>query len=352
MVLMQRYKNYVTRLQKLAKFACQFNNMDSKSCKNKSCVTPVGRYAPSPTGRMHLGNLFSALLSWLSVRSRNGRWVLRIEDLDPQRSKEEYAKLIEDDLHWLGLDWNEGGLSDRGPHGPYRQSLRGDIYRIYLDKIRATGYSYPCTCTRADIIATQAPHQSDGRIIYGGHCRPTSLPSFLPEHPTARHSTRLYVPDEEILFTDTVYGNQRVNLTHECGDFILQRADGAWAYQLAVVVDDALMGINEVVRGSDLLLSAAQQTYLYRLLGLTPPAYAHVPLICNSDGVRLSKRDRSLSMDELRKRHTPQEITGILAHLSGILPSPAPCTPHELITEFAWNKIPPKKEIPIDQTSI
>ncbi len=178
------------------------------------------------------------------------------------------------------------------------------------------------------------------------------MPSFLPEHPTARHSTRLYVPDEEILFTDTVYGNQRVNLTHECGDFILQRADGAWAYQLAVVVDDALMGINEVVRGSDLLLSAAQQTYLYRLLGLTPPAYAHVPLICNSDGVRLSKRDRSLSMDELRKRHTPQEITGILAHLSGILPSPAPCTPHELITEFAWNKIPPKKEIPIDQTSI
>ena len=173
MVLMQRYKNYVTRLQKLAKFACQFNNMDSKSCKNKSCVTPVGRYAPSPTGRMHLGNLFSALLSWLSVRSRSGRWVLRIEDLDPQRSKEEYAKLIEDDLHWLGLDWDEGGLSDRGPHGPYRQSLRGDIYRIYLDKIRATGYSYPCTCTRADIIATQAPHQSDGLIIYGGHCRPT-----------------------------------------------------------------------------------------------------------------------------------------------------------------------------------
>jgi len=310
------------------------------------------RFAPSPTGMLHIGGARTAIYNWAFARATGGTFILRIEDTDPERSTEENTQIILRALRWLGLDWDEGGVSGAGPHAPYRQSLRGALYRECLGRLEAAGLTYPCTCTRADIIATQAPHQSDGRIIYGGHCRPTSLPSFLPEHPTARHSTRLYVPDEEILFTDTVYGNQRVNLTHECGDFILQRADGAWAYQLAVVVDDALMGINEVVRGSDLLLSAAQQTYLYRLLGLTPPAYAHVPLICNSDGVRLSKRDRSLSMDELRKRHTPQEITGILAHLSGILPSPAPCTPHELITEFAWNKIPPKKEIPIDQTSI
>ena len=349
---MQSYKIYIISLQKLANFAHYFNHMDSKPHRMESDDTPVGRYAPSPTGRMHLGNMFSALLSWLSVRARGGRWVLRIEDLDPQRSKEEYARLIEDDLGWLGLDWDEGGLSGSGPHGPYRQSLRGSVYDSYLEKLRATGYTYPCTCTRAEIMATQAPHQSDGRVIYGGHCRPASMPSASPQPRCVRYATRLYVPDKDITFHDTLDGAQSINLSRECGDFILRRADGAWAYQFAVVVDDALMGINEVVRGCDLLLSAAQQTYLYRMLGLTPPVYAHVPLICNADGVRLSKRDRSLGMDELRKRHSPQEITGFLAHLSGIIPSPEPCSPHELINEFDWAKIPPKKEILIDQTSI
>lgn len=301
--------------------------------------TPVGRYAPSPTGRMHLGNLFTALLSWLSVRSRGGRWVLRIEDLDPQRSKEEYARLIEDDLTWLGLDWDEGGLADAGPHGPYSQSRRCDIYEQYLNHIIGTGYTYPCTCTRADIMATQAPHQSDGRVIYGGRCRPAQMPDFTPR-PEGRYATRLYVPDEEILFTDTIYGQQQVNLTHECGDFILRRADGAWAYQLAVVVDDALMGINEVVRGSDLLLSTAQQVYLCRLLGFDVPDYAHVPLVCNGEGRRLSKRDLSLNMSELRTRYSAREIIGKLACMAGLLPEPAPCEASELIPLFDWNKVP------------
>lgn len=307
---------------------------------------PVGRFAPSPTGRMHLGNLFSALLSWLSVRSRGGRWVLRIEDLDPQRSRPEYARLIEDDLAWLGLDFDEGGTSDLGPHGPYSQSLRGKIYEEYLQRLQATGYTYPCTCTRADIMATQAPHQSDGRVIYGGRCRPAHLPyhdTALPEG--IKHTTRLYVPDEKIDYTDTVYGKQSVNLTHECGDFILRRADGAWAYQLAVVVDDALMGVNEVVRGSDLLLSTAQQVYLCRLLGLPVPVYAHVPLICNSDGRRLSKRDMSLNMEYLRGHHTSHEIIGMLAHLAGLLPEPEPCTAAGLLDIFDWQKIPKTETI-------
>lgn len=297
---------------------------------------------------MHLGNLFSALLSWLSVRSRGGRWVLRIEDLDPQRSRTEYARLIEDDLAWLGLDFDEGGTADLGLHGPYSQSRRGAIYAGYLQRLQATGYTYPCTCTRADIMATQAPHQSDGRVIYGGRCRPAHMPCH--RHSPAegvKHSTRLYVPDEEIHFTDTVYGPQNVNLTHECGDFILQRADGAWAYQLAVVVDDALMGVNEVVRGSDLLLSTAQQVYLYRLLGLPIPAYAHVPLICNGEGRRLSKRDMSLNMEYLREHYTSHEIIGRLAYMAGLTPEPEPCSAAELIGIFDWRKVPKSETITV-----
>lgn len=308
----------------------------------------VGRYAPSPTGRMHLGNVFTALVSWLSVRSRGGRWVLRIEDLDPQRSKREYAQLIEDDLHWLGLDWDEGGLDDAGPNGPYRQSLRNDMYAEYLGRLRGSGYTYPCYCTRADLSATQAPHQSDGRIIYGGRCRPYRMPATTQiEPPHGKSSIRLYVPDEEIEFTDVVYGHQSVNLSHECGDFVLRRTDGAWSYQLAVVVDDALMGINEVVRGSDLLLSAAQQVYLHRLLGLQPPRYAHVPLICNSEGRRLSKRDRSLSMEELRAKYQPREIIGYLAHIGGLTPKASPCEARELVGIFDWKKIPNALKIEI-----
>lgn len=297
-------------------------------------ATPRGRFAPSPTGRMHLGNIFTALISWLSVKSKGGRWVLRIEDLDPQRSKPEHSRLIEEDLAWLGLIHDEGGLDDRGPAGPYSQSKRHDIYREYLSRLKATGLTYPCTCTRADILATQAPHQSDGRVIYGGRCRPATLPSFTPE-PASPHATRLFVPDREIEFTDGLCGPQKVNLATHCGDFILQRADGAWAYQLAVVVDDALMGITEVVRGDDLLLSTGQQLYLYELLHLTPPAYAHVPLVCNEEGRRLSKRDKSMSMEELRKRHTPGSLLGLLAHMAGLIPQPDPVTLPALLKVYS-----------------
>lgn len=298
-----------------------------------------GRFAPSPTGRMHLGNIASALLSWLSARAQGGAWLLRIEDLDPQRSKREYSRIIEDDLHWLGLDWDEGGLDGRGDAGPYSQSRRGDIYARYLELINATGYTYPCRCTRAEIMATQAPHQSDGRIVYGGRCRPVVLPAFGADFDGA--STRICVPDSIISFDDGLYGPQHFNLAREVGDFILRRADGAWAYQLAVVVDDALMGVSEVVRGSDLLLSAAQQIYLYRLLGLEPPRFAHVPLLCNAEGRRLSKRDGSLSMEHLRATMTAPQIIGRLAALLGLLPEPTEITAAELIPDFSWQKIKP-----------
>lgn len=288
-----------------------------------------GRFAPSPTGRMHLGNVFSALLSWLSAKSQGGTWLLRIEDIDPQRSKQEYAELIMDDLHWLGLDWDEG---------PYYQSERGDIYEHYLKQLTDNGLTYPCYCTRADILATQAPHESDGRVVYKGTCR-----NLAPGVKTGPAAIRMKVPSEGkgiLSFTDGHYGMQTIDLTTHCGDFIVRRKDGAWAYQLAVVVDDALMGINEVVRGCDLLLSSPQQIYLAQQLGFTPPHFTHLPLLCNKQGQRLSKRDQSLDMAALRTSNTPEEIIGMLAHAAGLQQSNEPITAQELIGEFSWDKIP------------
>ncbi|WP_308243288.1 tRNA glutamyl-Q(34) synthetase GluQRS [uncultured Prevotella sp.] len=288
-----------------------------------------GRFAPSPTGRMHLGNVFSALLSWLSAKSQGGTWLLRIEDIDPQRSRQEYAELIMDDLHWLGLDWDEG---------PYYQSERGDIYEHYLKQLTDNGLTYPCYCTRADILATQAPHESDGRVVYKGTCR-----NLAPGVKTGPAAIRMKVPSEGkgiLSFTDGHYGMQTIDLTTHCGDFIVRRKDGAWAYQLAVVVDDALMGINEVVRGCDLLLSSPQQIYLAQQLGFAPPHFTHLPLLCNKQGQRLSKRDQSLDMAALRTSNTPEEIIGMLAHAAGLQQSNEPITAQELVGEFSWDKIP------------
>lgn len=271
----------------------------------------VGRFAPSPTGRMHLGNVYAALQSWLSVRRRGGRWILRIEDLDPQRSRREYAEQLEDDLRWLGLTWDEGGLEGRGPHGPYVQSLRGEIYAAALQCLRQMGLTYACMCTRADIMASSAPHQADGRIIYGGRCRPASMPCFAPE-PAGSHAVRIFAPDRDVTFTDRNFGPQRVNLARDCGDFVVRRADGAWAYQLAVVVDDALMGVTEVVRGEDLLLSSAQQIYLYELLGYRAPEFAHIPLLRNAAGQRLAKRDAALGLAALRPVNTPEAVAAMV----------------------------------------
>ena len=276
-----------------------------------------------------MGNVFSALLSWLSAKSQGGTWLLRIEDIDPQRSRQEYAELIMDDLHWLGLDWDEG---------PYYQSERGDIYEHYLKQLTDNGLTYPCYCTRADILATQAPHESDGRVVYKGTCR-----NLAPGVKTGPAAIRMKVPSEGkgiLSFTDGHYGMQTIDLTTHCGDFIVRRKDGAWAYQLAVVVDDALMGINEVVRGCDLLLSSPQQIYLAQQLGFAPPHFTHLPLLCNKQGQRLSKRDQSLDMAALRTSNTPEEIIGMLAHAAGLQQSNEPITAQELIGEFSWDKIP------------
>lgn len=293
---------------------------------NRSSV--CGRFAPSPTGRMHLGNVFSALLSWLSARAQGGTWLLRIEDIDPQRSRHEYADMLMDDLQWLGLEWNGE---------PCWQSRRGDIYARYLQQLTDAGLIYPCYCTRADILATQAPHESDGRVVYKGTCR--NLPPGARKGPAA---LRMKVPEEGrgiVTFTDGHYGTHTVDLTTQCGDFIVRRKDGAWAYQLAVVVDDALMGINEVVRGRDLLLSSPQQIYLAQQLGFTPPRFTHLPLLCNTAGQRLSKRDKSLDMGCLRQRFTPNQIIGLLAHAAGLQPTADAVSAQSLVKTFSWNKV-------------
>ena len=291
-----------------------------------------GRFAPSPTGIMHLGNVMCALLSWLSAKSKGGTWVLRIEDLDPDRSRRQFADRLMRDLEWLGLTWDEG---------PYFQSERHERYAAALERLCAMDLVYPCFCTRADIMATQAPHESDGRIVYAGTCRARTYNKEDME----RAALRLKVPDREITFTDGHYGPQRVNLSHHCGDFIIRRKDGAWAYQLAVVVDDAEMGITEVVRGSDLLLSSPQQIYLAELLGYTIPSFIHLPLLCNAQGQRLSKRDKGLDMEALRANFTAEEIIGRLAFLTGLKPDDAPCRPEELLPLFSWDKLPPERQI-------
>ena len=299
----------------------------------------VGRYAPSPSGRMHLGNLCCCLLAWLSAKSSGGKVVLRFEDLDAVRCPREFADLLEADLAWLGRAADEGG-SQGGPRGPYYQSERSAIYEEYYQKLVRKGLVYPCFCSRSQRLASESPHRSDGKVVYAGTCR-----NLTPEEiglRTARRNPawRVMVPDETISFVDGHMGPYAENLAQDCGDFYLRRADGVFAYQLAVVVDDARMGVTEVVRGADLLSSTARQLYLYRLLGLQAPGFAHCPLLLAPDGRRLSKRDGDQSLENLRTKYTAQEIVGKLAYAYGLQPEPAPCTPESLISGFSWAKVP------------
>ena len=287
---------------------------------------------------MHLGNVLAALLSWLSAKQQGGLWRLRIEDLDPQRSRREYAEGLMRDLEWLGLTWDGEVVW---------QSHRTEIYEKYLTQL-STSIIYPCTCTRNEILAAQAPHESDGRIVYPGTCRPKNLYTLHLTPYTNKAAIRLIVPDELIEYEDRVYGRQSVNLATHCGDFIVRRSDGVFAYQLAVVVDDAEMGVTEIVRGRDLLLSAAQQLYLYRLLGFPEPQFCHHPLLVNEAGQRLCKRDHALALSELRQHHSAPEIIGLLAHTIGLTPTRESMTPEQLLPLFNWSKIPPEDKCPYE----
>ena len=293
----------------------------------------AGRYAPSPSGRMHLGNLMCCLLAWLSAKSKGGQVLLRIEDLDTVRCPRVYADAIVDDLAWLGL-------AADGPTPTVYQSERSGIYQQYYDILLKNGLVYPCFCSRSQLHAASAPHRSDGQVVYAGTCRGLSDAEIARRSLTRAPAFRVQVPDEEIAFTDGHLGRYAENLARDCGDFYLRRADGVFAYQLAVVVDDALMGVTEVVRGSDLLSSTPRQLWLYRELGLTAPQFYHLPLLLAPDGRRLSKRDGDQSLENLRARYTPQEIIGKLAYVCGLQDTPAPAAPQELVPGFSWDKVP------------
>ncbi len=286
---------------------------------------------------MHLGNLFTALLAWLSARADGGEFVLRIEDLDPDRSRAEYAEAIRDDLRWLGLDWDR--------EMPL-QSTQTPVYAEQFERLRKRGLIYPCFCTRNELHAASAPHASDGTLLYAGTCRNLTPAQIASQ--TRKPAWRIRVPEETISFRDGVFGAVTQNLATACGDFILRRSDGVYAYQLAVVCDDALGGITQVVRGCDLLPSTPRQIWLGRELGFVQPAYYHVPLLVAPDGRRLSKRERDLDMEHLRRRYTPEQLTGRLAFLAGLRQKDAAVTPGELTREFTWDVIH-KKDIPISE---
>lgn len=300
--------------------------------------TVRGRFAPSPSGRMHLGNAWSSLLAWLSVRSQGGTMVLRLEDLDTSRCKQEFCEGIEEDLHWLGLDWDEGGLSGGAR---YRQSLRQAAYRAALEKLEQKHLLYECFCTRGQLHAASAPHRSDGDIIYPGTCRNLSDAERQKRAQFRHPAVRIRVPKDEIEFVDRLQGSYSENLAQMCGDFILRRSDGIYAYQLAVVVDDADMGITEVVRGQDLLSSTPRQIYLQRLLGYPTPDYCHVPLLCDADGRRLSKREADLTLASIRASGVrAEQVVGWLACAAGLIDRYEPIAARELIPLFSYDNLP------------
>ena len=307
-----------------------------------------GRFAPSPSGRMHLGNLFCALLSYLSVKSRGGEWILRIEDLDTARCRPDYARQVEEDLRWLGLAWDEGG-SAGGPDAPYFQSERTALYEAALARLRGMGLVYPCFCTRAQLHAASAPHREDGLTVYPGTCRGLTPEDIARREAAGRKGAlRLRVPEETVTFTDGHLGEVTEYLPTDCGDFLLRRSDGLYAYQLAVVVDDGAMGVTEVVRGADLLSSTPRQLLLYELLGWEAPEFYHFPLLLSLDGRRLSKRDGDLGLGALRERYTPEEIIGKLAYLAGQNPGGGPRTPEALAEDFHWDAVP-RRDIPLPE---
>jgi glutamyl-tRNA synthetase len=293
-----------------------------------------GRYAPSPTGEIHLGNASSALLAWLSARAAGSSFVMRMEDIDRARVRAGLAEQILADLRWLGLDWDEGPDCG-GPHRPYDQSARMADHERAFERLRDDGRLYPCFCSRRDIAAAASAPQNPGdELRYPGTCRdldPETARQRVDQGD--RHAWRFRVcTDSPITFTDRVRG--KIEQTPP-GDFVIRRTDAVYAYQLVVVEDDHRMQIAEVVRGNDLLTSTARQLLLLESLGYPPPAYAHVPLLVDSEGVRLSKRQQGITLRELRDQgKTPDELIGHLAHLLRLCPTAAPIPATALVDGF------------------
>jgi glutamyl-tRNA synthetase len=297
-----------------------------------------GRLAPSPTGELHLGNARTSLLAWLQVRAAGGTLVMRVEDIDPGRSRPELIEHQLEDLRWLGIDWDEGP-DVGGPHRPYLQSRRAEHYTAALHELQRQNRLFACVCSRRDIAsASSAPHPVDEEgPRYPGFCRERALP------PQGDRSValRFRVPSEPVCFQDLVHGRMTISLEQSGGDFVVRRKDGVPAYQLAVVVDDAAMGITHVLRGADLLISTARQILLYEAMGEEPPVWAHVPLLLGPDGQRLSKRHGSVSIREIRAAGmSPEQVIGWLAWTCGLADDARPIPAPELIPRFSPDRLP------------
>jgi len=296
-----------------------------------------GRFAPSPTGDLHLGGACTALCAWLSARSRRGAFVLRVEDLDTPRVIPGSEERILEDLRWIGLDWDEGP-DVGGDHGPYRQAERTSLYQHAVDRLTAAGLVYPCDCSRAEIArAASAPHPGEEGPIYPGTCR-TLPPDRTFKRPP---SLRLRVPDTEVRVDDAVQGAIASQVARDTGDFVLRRGDGLFAYQLAVVVDDLAMGITEVVRGADLLSSTPRQILIARLLGAEPPTFAHAPLVVSPDGSRLAKRARGVAVRHHREAgEDPRRLVAGLARAIGLAgEGETLLRPQDLVDRFDWGRL-------------
>jgi glutamyl-tRNA synthetase len=302
---------------------------------------PIGRLAPSPTGAQHIGNARTYLLAWLSIRSRGGRLVLRIEDIDSPRIKPGATAQAIADLRWLGLDWDEGPDTG-GRHAPYVQTERSDLYAAALAELRAAERIYPCTCTRSDVAAAaSAPHVGQEGPIYPGTCR--SRRAADAESLKPPFCWRFRTTDTERTIRDRVRGEVKLNVARDLGDFVIAKTDGSPSYQLAVVVDDHAMGITEVLRGDDLLPSAFRQLELYDFFGYAPPEFAHVPLVIGPDGRRLAKRHGDTRLSLFRDAgQGPERLLGLLAQSCGLRKTAEPVAARELLNGFSLAHLPPE----------
>lgn len=308
----------------------------------------IGRLAPSPTGRLHIGNAYAALAAWLSARSRGGRLVLRIEDIDRPRCKAGADTAIMEDLRWLGLEWDGD---------PIWQSARTALYDEALQKLQSEGVIYPCFCSRGQLRAASAPHDDDGFFIYPGTCRRLNSEERRRRLDAGdRHSWRIAMPDTDVTVHDRIFGDHTFNLARDCGDVVLRRSDGIVAYQLAVTVDDMAQRVTDIVRGRDLLRSAAIQLWIRHCLGRpdrpfaesshsdapTPsnPSFAHLPLLDDESGKRLAKRNQAIDLATLRAGGVPQQaVVGYCAWLMGIVDLPEPQNPSDLLAAYSEARI-------------
>lgn len=299
----------------------------------------VGRFAPTPSGKMHLGNIFCAMIAYLSAKKNGGEFLLRIEDLDAARCPKENAAAVIRDLETFGFEF-DGEI--------IYQSRRTDVYKEFENRLAKLGLVYPCFCSRAELHASEAPHIGDGVYVYDGRCSLLSEEERREKAKKKKPCLRVRVPDSETVFEDKFKGRYAQNIKKECGDFIIRRSDGVYAYQLAVVADDALSGVSEVVRGEDLISSAPRQLWLCEVLGLEKPAYAHIPLVTGAGGRRLSKREGDGdTLAEVMSRKSPKEITGELAFASGLIDKYEPVSLAELVPLFDFDKIK-KTHIAVD----